>query len=136
MPAKRTRTKREPAAKPVAEKKLTIPPLDRATWALLEEALGARDELRAGKMFGCPGFFLGTKAVAVTFGDRIAITLPPARVADLIQQPGYAPFIAARGRAMSGWVLIDTEPFAALGEDASIFDEAIAYVKVKAARRR
>src|SRR5687767_3299378 len=119
------RTSKASASKPKAEKKMTIPPLDRATWALLEEALGQRDQLRAGKMFGCPGFFLATKAVAVTFGDRVAITLPPERVADLVQKPGYAPFIAARGRAMSGWVLVDTEEFAALGSDAAIFDEAI-----------
>ncbi len=131
MPAKRTSN--PPASKPPAEKKVQIPPLDRATWALLEEALGERAELRPGKMFGCPGFFWGTKAVAVTFGDCVSITLPPERVAELVKEPGYAPFVAA-GRPMSGWMLIDTERFAALGSDAPVFDEAIAYVKVKAAK--
>lgn len=117
------------------EKKTKIPPVDRATWALLEEAFGARSGLRAGQMFGCPGFFLGTKAVAVTFGEHVTLTLPPARVEELVREPGYAPFIAGGG-PMSGWVLIDTERFAALGTDAELFEEAIAYVRVKAARAK
>ena len=100
----------------------------------MEEALGGRPDLRAGKMFGCPGFFLGTKAVAVTFGEHVCLTLPQARVAELMLQPGFGPFIAAGARPMSGWVLIDPETFAALGPDTPLFDEAIAYVKVKAAK--
>ena len=112
--------------------KVEIPKPDRATVALLDEALGDRHELRRGQMFGCPGFFLGTKAVAVLFGDDVTVTLPQARVEELIEERGYRPFVAARGRAMRGWALVSQEQLSELGPDASLWDEAIAHVKEKA----
>lgn len=115
------------------DERMTVPPPDRATLALLEESLGQRSDLRPGKMFGCPGFFLATKAVAVVFGDRVSMTLPPERIAKLIEHEGYEPFVAG-GRTMSGWVLIDVERFSSLSPEAPLFDEAVAYVKQKAAR--
>ena len=119
----------EPKEQP-AKGKFKIPRGDSATIALLDEALAGRPELRRGQMFGCPGFFLGTKAVATVFGEDVTITLPPERVQALVKESGYRPFIAA-GRAMSGWMLIDQEQLQRLGTDASLFDEAIAYAAAK-----
>jgi hypothetical protein len=108
-----------------------VPPADRATLALLEEAFAGRPDLRSGKMFGCPGFFCGAKAVAVVFGEDVSITLPAARVDALVKDEGYRPFVAG-GRKMSGWMLIDPDQMSRLGNDAPMFDEAVAYARSKA----
>jgi|GEM_PF-6417923 len=114
-----------------APQKFKVPPADRATLALLEEAFAGRPELRSGKMFGCPGFFCGAKAVATVFGEDVSITLPPARVDALVKEEGYRPFLPG-GRKMSGWMLIDPDQMSRLGNDAAMFDEAVAYARSKA----
>ncbi|MDX2024691.1 MAG: hypothetical protein SF187_30895 [Deltaproteobacteria bacterium] len=122
---------KQPKTPAAARTKMVIPPADKATHALLSEALADRPLLRPGKMFGCPGFFLGTKAVAVLFGEDVCITLPQARVQTLIDTLGYRPFIAGGNRAMSGWALISPEQLTDLGSDSPLWDESIAYVKSK-----
>lgn len=123
------------AKSPAKTSKFKVPPADRAAIALLDEALGGRTELRAGKMFGCPGFFCGAKAVAVVFGEDVSITLPAPRVEALIAKDGYRPFEAG-GKKMSGWMLVDTEQMSRLGTDHPIFDEAVAHARSKAAAKK
>jgi hypothetical protein len=84
----------------------------------------------AGAIFGCPGYFLGPKAVACVFGSEINITLPSARVAELVRTPGCRPF-EARGRAMTGWMLVQPARLRALAEESDVLNEAIAYARSK-----
>ena len=113
-----------------------IPGPDRAVVDALDELLGGRRELRRGAMFGCPGYFLGAKAVACVFGSSLNLTLPADRVAALVVQPGYRPFVAGRGRAMSGWVLIDSARLEAMSPEDVLLEEAIAYARSKAEKGR
>lgn len=104
---------------------------DRAMVATLDELLGGHRDLRKGAMFGCPGYFAGTKAVACVFGDELCLTVPAARVDELVKKAGYRRF-EARGRAMTGWVLVDQERASALAADDDLLAEAIAYARSKA----
>lgn len=134
MAPKQTKKTTGKAKAPASGRRSTLPPPDPAVAALLEEALGGRKELRRGKMFGCPGFFLGKKAVAVVFGNDLNVTLPPAEVERLTAPgpaSGFRPF-EVMGRRMSGWMLVDIERLMRLGSDAAIFDDAIAYARSKA----
>ncbi len=102
--------------------------------AELDEILAHHAELRPGKMFGCPGYFLGAKAVACLFGEEVCLTLPQPRVDELVGRPGFRRFVAARGRPMSGWVLISAERLRELAREPLLVDEAIAHARSKALR--
>lgn len=114
-----------------AGERFTVPRHDPGVLAELDELLVDKPGLRAGKMFGCPGYFLGAKAVACVFGGEICLTLPRERVEALVREPGCRPFVA-RGRAMTGWTLVQPERLRALAESTGILDEAIAYARAKA----
>jgi hypothetical protein len=127
-------------AKPKATAKsrgMGVGPPDPAVREALDRALGSHPELRTGQMFGCPGYFLGAKAVACVFGGEGCLTLPALEVAALVQQPGYRLFQAG-GRTMTGWVLLDSARVDALATDGTLIDHAIEYArsKIKEAPRR
>jgi hypothetical protein len=125
-------------AKPKVKAKsggMGVGPPDPAVRAALDRALGSHPELRTGQMFGCPGYFLGAKAVACVFGGEGCLTLPALEVAALVQQPGYR-FFQARGRTMTGWVLLDRARVDALATDAALVDHAIDYARSKATAAR
>lgn len=82
-------------------------------------------------MFGCPGYFVGGKAVACVFGNELNLTVPPARVDELVQKEGFRRF-APGGRTMSGWVLLDQERVAALEPDSELLTEAVTCARAKA----
>lgn len=117
-------------AKPKA-KAFRIPDSDRAVIDGMDELFGDRPELRKGAMFGCPGYFLGTKAVACVYGDKLNLTLPQERIVPLLAKPGFTPFIA-HGRAMSGWVLVDLERLSSMDRDDELLTAAIAHARSKA----
>jgi hypothetical protein len=138
--AKLSKAKGKPGAAKVAVKAkapkaksggMGVGPPDPALRAALDRALGTHPELRTGQMFGCPGYFLGTKAVACVFGGEGCLTLPALEVAALVQQPGYRLF-QARGRTMTGWVLLDRARVDALATDTTLVEHAIEYARSKA----
>jgi hypothetical protein len=110
---------------------VVIPPNDAGAVAEMQELVADHAELRAGKMFGCPAYFLGTKAVVAVFGTDLCITLPQTRVTELLKLPGCRPFVAARGRAMNGWLLVAPDRLRTLNEEQGVLDQAIAYARAK-----
>ena len=64
--------------------------------ALLDEPPEDWAHLRKGAMFGCPGYFAGTKAVACVYGDTLSLTLPQDRIAVLLGLTGLPPLHRAR----------------------------------------
>lgn len=112
---------------------MRMPPLDPEIISLLDETLSHHPDLRAGKMFGCPAYFVGAKAVGCVFGDEMSLTLPPAKIDELVARPGFRRF-QARGRTMSGWILLDKKRAATLARDVTLVEQAIAYARSKAAR--
>jgi hypothetical protein len=124
------------AARPKAKKGsgLGIGPPDPAVQAALDRAFGGRPDLRTGQMFGCPGYFVGAKSVACVFGGEGCLTLPAPEVEKLVGQPGYRKF-EARGRTMTGWILLDRKRVEALAADRTLVEQAIAYARSKAAAK-
>lgn len=106
-------------------------PPDHAVSAQLDELLGGRAGLRKGRMFGCPAYFVGTKAVACVFEDALNLTLPAPRIDELVRTPGFRRF-EPHGRTMTGWVLIDQERLASIDASDELLDAAIAYARAKA----
>jgi hypothetical protein len=108
-----------------------VGPPDPAVRAALDRVFGTHPELHPGQMFGCPGYFLGKKAVACVFGGEGCLTLPALEVASLVEQPGYRLF-QARGRTMTGWILLDRGRVEGLASDTRLVEHAIEYARSKA----
>jgi hypothetical protein len=125
----------KPAARAKAKARggggMGVGPPDPAVQAALDRAFGTHPELHPGQMFGCPGYFLGKKAVACVFGGEGCLTLPALEVASLVAQPGYRLF-QARGRTMTGWILLDRPRVEALASDPRLVEHAIEYARSKA----
>lgn len=137
-PAPKARAR--PDSKPTAKKKpmaggFKVPAPDPAVQAGLDAVMGARGELRPGKMFGCPGYFVGAKAVACVFGAEVCLTLPASEIDALVARPGFRRF-EVNGRTMSAWLMVDRPRVEAMARDATLVEKAIAYAKAKAAAQK
>ncbi len=131
--AKKPAAKKPAAKKPAGGAAMRLPPPDPAVVAALDGVLAGRPDLRPGKMFGCPGYFAGAKAVASVLGADISLTLPLDEIEQRLTQPGFRRF-QAFGRTMSGWILLDKAHVATLTRDPSLIEHAVAHARSKAAR--
>jgi len=62
--------------------------------------------VKAGKMFGMPGYYVGGKLFACVWEDGVSLKLPERVRMDLLKQRGVEPFVPMEGRPMKEWVLI------------------------------
>jgi hypothetical protein len=133
---KTTKTKAKAKAKPASPaakaKSSRMGAPAPAAKAAMDGLLGGHPELRAGAMFGCPGYFLGKKAVACVFESDVCLTLPVPEIDVLVTRPGFRRF-APMGRVMSGWVLVNRARLAEMADDRTLLEHAIEYARAKAA---
>jgi hypothetical protein len=76
------------------------------------------------RRFGASALKVGGSIFAMLQGGRLVVTLPAARVAELIAHGGGVPFDAGKGRPMKEWVAIpdaDDTRWRALAEEALTF---------------
>ena len=97
---------------------------------VMTELLAGRPEVTPRVCFGVPGFLTRGKMFACVSGSGIALKLPPDRIAELTD-PVFSPF-APGPRPMGGWVAISRPGAEEFAADASLLDEAIAYVSALA----
>jgi TfoX/Sxy family transcriptional regulator of competence genes len=94
----------------------------------LRVALQHQDGVAEKRMFGGLAFLVGGHmAVAASGQGGLMVRCDPVRTAELLDQPGAATF-EMRGRAMNGWLRVDT---AAVSDDADLqrwVDVGIGYV--------
>ncbi len=100
---------------------------------VLDEAralLEPLEDVQPGQMMGHPAFYHappGGKRMmfACVFGAGLGLKLPRERCAELLEQPGFMPFIAG-GAVMGGWVVYDPGPVAAaLAQQVELLHEAL-----------
>jgi hypothetical protein len=87
-------------------------------------------DVRPGKMFGYPGYYVDRKLFACVMGDAVAIKLPEATVAALIASDGaeIEPFRPMGGRTMKEWVQIRRTDSERYRGDEEILRNSIAFV--------
>lgn len=133
MAAKKKATKvtsKKGTARPAAKKKASSkqPQPSAETKALMDLLLGERDGIRTGSMFGCPGYFVGKRAVGCVYGEDAMLTFPKERAEALCQKRGFRVF-EVMGRKMGGWVLMDRSTLKAHAKE--LVPEAMACAKAK-----
>ncbi len=124
-------TKKKSSAKKNSSSPVARKPTNPAVKELVDSAFAGRAGLRTGNMFGCPGWFVGSTAVVCVRGDDALLTLPQARIDELVKKAGYAPF-EAMGRTMSGWLMLDPKRVKELAKNEALVDEAITHARAKA----
>jgi TfoX/Sxy family transcriptional regulator of competence genes len=62
--------------------------------------------VKAGKMFGLPGYFINGKLFACVWEDGVALKLPQKEREELLRKKGVEPFVPMENRPMKEWVLI------------------------------
>ena len=95
--------------------------------AALRRLFAARPQVREGKMFGYPAFYVGSKMFACVYGAGVGLKLPAAMVPPLIERPNIDWFVPMGRRRMREWVRIDRARSADYRHDLPLFDAAIRY---------
>lgn len=72
----------------------------------LVEAAGELPDTRVGKMFGYPALYAAGKMFACAYGHGIALKLPGAVVAELMENEGFEPFQPYGRARMREWVFL------------------------------
>ena len=87
-------------------------------------------DVRPGKMFGYPGYYVDRKLFACVMGDAVAIKLPEATVRALIAGDGdeIEQFRPMGGRTMKEWVQIRRKDSERYRGDAQILCDSVAFV--------
>jgi len=62
--------------------------------------------VKAGKMFGLPGYYIDGKLFACVWEDGVSLKLPQQAREELLKHKGVEPFVPMEGRPMKEWVLI------------------------------
>ena len=84
--------------------------------------------VKAGKMFGLPGYYIDGKLFACVWEDGVSLKVPTKVREELLKKRGVGPFVPMEGSPMKEWVLIrrkDSRDFLKL-EDA--FISSVEYV--------
>lgn len=84
-------------------------------------------QVKPGKMYGHPAYYVQGKLFASLFIDGVCVKLPEKRVNELLKEDHIFPF-EPRGRKMREWILIIRKNSDDYLNDRLIFEESIDYV--------
>ena len=95
---------------------------------VLDEILLEIPGVKAGKMFGMPGYYVDGKLFACVWENGVSLKLPQAAREKLLEQKGVEPFVPMEGRPMKEWVLITRKNSKDYLEYEDAFISAVEYV--------
>lgn len=96
---------------------------------VLDELLLGYPQVRPGKMFGFPAYYVGAKLCACLYEQGVGIKLPqPSAAALLAQDANVVPFQPMGKARMREWVQINLERSEEYRGYLAVFDEAIRYL--------
>lgn len=101
-----------------------------ARHAVLAELLAAFPEVREGRMFGHPAWFVGRRMFACVYGDGVGLKLPAAEVATLLAAPEIVPFQPYGKARMREWLQINRIRAADYRQDVDKFARAVRYAQL------
>lgn len=104
-----------------------MPNYSDAHLAALRRLFSAWPEVREGKMFGYPAFYVGRKMFACVYGSGVGLKLPAATVPALLERPTVKWFEPMGRRRMREWIEIDRTRSADYRHDRALFEVAIGY---------
>lgn len=98
--------------------------------------LCARDDVRAGNMFGLPAFYAGARVFACVYRDGVGLKLPAERASQLLNRPDVRSFRPFNKPATREWIEIRRSTADAYRGDLPVFLESLRFVAELSARRR
>ena len=94
---------------------------------VLDQFLLKYEEVRPGKMFGYPAYYVGRKLFASLYAEGVCVKLPKSRVDELLTRNDYCPF-DPMGKKMKEWIFINHQNSEDYLKDEKIFLESLRYV--------
>lgn len=96
--------------------------------AVLDEMLLNVPGVKAGKMFGYPGYYVNGKLFACVYEEGISLKLPEDVRNRMLSQPGVEHFVPMENRPMKEWLLIKKKRSADYRELEDVFLASVQYV--------
>lgn len=85
-------------------------------------------QVREGRMFGYPAFFVGRRMFACVYGDGVGVKLPRDVSLSLLVKPGIIPFQPHGKHKMREWIQINRKRSTDYRNDIPIFELSIHFV--------
>lgn len=113
-------------------------PFSEANHAELRALLAIYPEVREGRMFGHPAWFVGRRMFACVYGDGVGLKLPEAEATALLKRAGVVRFQPYGKAPMREWVQVNRKRPADYRRDRATLEAAIRYAAAtpKAVKKR
>jgi TfoX/Sxy family transcriptional regulator of competence genes len=95
---------------------------------VLRDILRVYPEVREGRMFGHPAFYVGKKMFACLYEEGVGLKLPADEVAEQLANPGVVPFRPYGKPRMREWLQINRAESEQYQEDIALFERSIRFV--------
>lgn len=95
---------------------------------VLRGLLAGYPQVREGRMFGYPAFFVGKRMFACVYGDGVGIKLPAAEVVQLLSCAWVIPFQPHGKHKMREWVQINRAHPEDYLKDIALFEKSLMFV--------
>ena len=102
-------------------------PFSEANHAELRALLAAYPEVREGRMFGHPAWFVGRRMFACVYGEGVGLKLPEAEATALMKRAGVVRFQPYGKAPMREWVQVNRKRPADYRRDRATLEAAIRY---------
>ena len=99
---------------------------------LLDRVYLGRRGVRAGSMFGSRAYFVGRRLMACVTAEGVCLRVGPHRATKAIASGAAIPF-SPHGRAMRGWVEVDSGRLPPLHKKQNLFLQALDFSRRLAA---
>jgi len=100
--------------------------------AVLDDLLLTHPNVRAGKMFGFPAYYLGKKLCICLYEQGVGLKIPEQSAARLLEEdPNVVPFQPMGRRKMREWIQINLDRSEDYQRYQPVFEESIRYVLEK-----
>ena len=98
--------------------------------AVLDQMFADHPDLRPGKMFGFPAYYVGRKLSICLYEQGVGVKLPPQTSLRLLEQdPNVQPFQPYGKAKMREWVQINLTDSQEYQNYRSLFEESIDYLR-------
>ena len=104
-----------------------------ANHAELSALLAVYPEVREGRMFGHPAWFVGRRMFACVYGEGVGLKLPEAEATALLKRAHVVRFQPYGKAAMREWVQLNRARPADYRRDRATLEAAIRYAAAKPA---
>ena len=99
---------------------------------VLDDLLLDHPNIRPGKMFGLPAYYVGKKLCICLYEEGVGVKIPEESAKKLLEtDPNVVPFVPYGKSKMREWIQINLSRSEDYRQYISLFDESIRYLLAK-----